>query len=355
MAIFSVPHVKISGMAGAVPKKEIDNRDYDWITPEERELFIKQTGIEKRRVVEGPATTTTSDLCLLATEKLLDELNWDRSEIECLVFVSQSRDYVLPQTSTILQDKLGLPKSCMAFDISLGCSAYVYGLSTIASHISIGKIKKALLLVGDLSSVSTCYRDKSAYPLFGDAATVTALEYDESAPLMHFNLQSDGSGWDAIVIPDGGLRNYYDKETTFEEVEISEGIWRNRTHVVLDGIKIFNFSLMEVSRNIKALMKHADKEIDQADYVVLHQANKMINEVIRKKLKIDPERLPYSIGYLGNTSCASIPITMVSELQNQLKTKKLSHLMCGFGVGLSWGSVWCETDHIVVPDLVYEP
>jgi len=354
MAIFSVPNVRLTGLAGAVPRNEISNWDYDWITMEERELFIKQTGIEKRRIVDGPGTTTTADLCFFAAEKLIDDLNWDKSEIDCLIFASQSRDFIIPQTSTILQDRLGLPKTCMTFDISMGCSAYVYGLSTIATHVSLGKFKKALLLVGDTSSISTPYRDKSSYPLFGDAGTATALEYNENAADMHFNLQSDGSGWDAIVIPDAGARNHFDIEKSFKEVKISEGIYRSPTNVHLDGIKIFNFSLMEVSKNIKKLLKHIDKTIDDVDYLVLHQANKMINEVIRKKMKVEPEKVPYSIDKLGNTSCATIPVTMVTEMNDVLKTKKLSNLFCGFGVGLSWGSAWVETEDVHVSELIIE-
>jgi 3-oxoacyl-[acyl-carrier-protein] synthase III len=354
MAIFSIPNVRISGLSGAVPKVELSNWDYDWITKEERAQFIKQTGIEKRRVVEGKNSTTTSDLSIMAAEKLLQDLDWEISEIDCLIFISQSRDYALPQTSTIIQDKLGLSKECMTFDISLGCSAYVYGLSTIASHISHGQFRKALLIVGDISSISTNYRDKSAYPLFGDASTVTALEYDENAPLMHFNLQSDGSGWDAIIVPDGGLRNYADPVTSFEEKKYGEGIYRKNVEVHLDGIKIFNFSLLEVAKNQKKLLKHLNAEIGEMDYVVLHQANKMINEVIRKKMKIEPERLPYSLDKFGNTSCASIPITMVSEMKDDLGKKKLKLLLSGFGVGLSWGSAIVETENVCVSELIIE-
>ena len=353
MAIFSVPNVKITGLAGAIPKKEIDNRDYEWISEAERELFIKNTGVEKRHVVPGIRSTTTSDLCVEAAEKLIEELEWEKSEIECIIFVSQSRDYILPQTSSMIQDRLGLAKTCMAFDISLGCSAYVYGMSTMASHVNTGKFKKSLLMVGDISSLSTYYKDKSTYPLFGDAATVTALEYDESAPPMLFNLQTDGSGWDAIMIPDGGLRNYIDKEKSFEIKKVEDGIYRNKTHVHLDGIKVFNFTLREVAKNIKKLLKQYDKNIEDVDFAVLHQANKMINELIRKRLKLPSEKLPYSIHKLGNTSCASIPITMAFAIREELRTKKLKLIFSGFGVGLSWGSVYAETDNIVVPELLY--
>ena len=133
MALFPVPGTRISGIASAVPRTEVNNRDWEAITEKERELFIKTVGVERRRV--APKGMTTSDLCEAAARKLLDELNWDPKDIEILIFISQSRDYIIPATAGILQDRLGLPKSCIAYDISLGCSGYVYGLSVIAGQM----------------------------------------------------------------------------------------------------------------------------------------------------------------------------------------------------------------------------
>jgi len=352
MALFSVSNVRLSGVSGTIPVTEISNFDYKWISMKERELLVKMTGIEKRRVVPGLRTLTASDLCFTAAEKLIQELGWDKNDIDLLIFISQSRDYSLPTTSTILQDRLGLPHTCMTLDICLGCSAYVYGLSVIGSMMQSGMIKKSLLLVGDISTLSTSYRDKSAYPLFGDAGTASAFEYDPEAPAIHFNLMSDGSGYDAIIIPDGGLRNWYDRKKSFIYKKFDTGIYRTPLNVHLDGIKVFSFSLREVAPNARELLKYCNKTIEEADYVVLHQANKLINESIRKKLKIPEDRLPYTIHKYGNTSCSSIPVTLVSELQKQLRSGHLKMLLSGFGVGLSWGSVWIETDHVVVPDII---
>jgi 3-oxoacyl-[acyl-carrier-protein] synthase-3 len=352
MALFSVSNVRLTGISGSVPVTEVSNYDYKWISVKERELLVKMTGIEKRRVVPGLRTITASDLCYAATEKLIEELKWDKKDVDMLVFISQSRDYSLPSTSAILQDRLSLPHSCMTFDICLGCSAYVYGLSVIAGLMQTGMIKKSLLLVGDISTLSTSYRDKSAYPLFGDAGTATAFEYDPKAPVMHFNLMTDGSGFDAIIMPDGGLRNWYDRKKSFIYKKHDVGIYRTPLNVHLDGIKVFSFSLREVAPNARDLLTYCNKTIEEADYIVLHQANKLINESIRKKLKVPEEKLPYTIHKYGNTSCASIPITMVAELQKELKTRYLRMLLSGFGVGLSWGSVWLETDNVVVPDVI---
>lgn len=349
MALFSIPNVKISGISACVPKESESNLDYDWISEQERTLLIKTTGIENRRV--APSDITTSDLCLASAEKLIKELNWNKDEIEIIIFVSQSRDYFLPATAIILHDKLALSKTCLAFDIGLGCSGYIYGLSTIASLMSLSKIKKGLLLTGDVSTYSLNKKDKSTYPLFGDAGTATAIEFDASAPPMFFNLQSDGSGHKTIIITDGGCRQPFN-EDSYKEVEIEKGIVRSRKNLAIDGLEVFNFSLREVSPNINELLKYNSSNINDYDYFVFHQANKLMNETIRKKLKIDAEKVPYSLKEYGNTSSASIPLTIVAELSEKVKNKTTSFIFSGFGVGLSWGSVALKTKNLICPEII---
>jgi 3-oxoacyl-[acyl-carrier-protein] synthase-3 len=349
MAIFSISNVKFSGVSACVPKGKASNDNYDLLSEKERHMLIKTTGIEERRVArEG---VTTSDLCFDAAEKLIQELQWNKEEIELLIFVSQSRDYILPATAIILQDRLGLPKTTIAFDLSLGCSGYIYGLSVISSMMSNAQVKKALLLVGDISSLSPNEKDKSTFPLFGDAGTATALEFDRKAAPMNFNLQSDGSGHKAIIIEDGGVRNPLN-DASFIDEEISPGITRNRRNLALDGLEVFNFSLREVAPNIRATFEATNTTKDDYDYFVLHQANKLMNESIRKKLKIEAEKVPYTLKEFGNTSSASIPLTLVKELNNELRTKKLNLLFSGFGVGLSWGTATVQTENITCPKLI---
>jgi 3-oxoacyl-[acyl-carrier-protein] synthase-3 len=349
MAIFSIPGVRLAGIAAAVPRKEVSNYDYNWVSVKDREMIVKTVGVEKRRVAEPG--TTTSDLCYTAAEKLIGELGWDKNEIELLVFISQSRDYIIPSTAGIIQDRLGLPHSCVAFDIGLGCSGWVYGISVIASMMSATKIKKALLLVGDISTLTASYRDKSTYPLFGDAATATAFELNENAAPISFNLESDGSGFEAIIIPDGGLRNFISKKS-FDYKKYATGIYRTRFQLALNGIDVFNFALREVVPNAKKLMQEISKTTADFDFFVMHQANLLMNETIRKMMKIDKEKTPYSIREFGNTSSASIPLTIVHRLREQITTGKVQLLTCGFGVGLSWGSVAIEMDKVVCPEVI---
>lgn len=349
MALFSIPHIKLSGISACVPKRSESNLDYDWITEQERALLIKTTGIENRRI--AAENLTTSDFCYTAAEKLIDELKWRKEEIEIIIFVSQSPDYLLPATAIILQDRLNLPKTALAFDISLGCSGFIYGLSTIASLMTNAKIKKGLLLTGDVSSSSLNRKDKSTYPLFGDAGTATALEYDENAAPMFFNLQSDGAGYKTIIITDGGTRQQLTPES-YIDVEIEKGIVRSRKNLVLDGLEVFNFSLREVGPNIKELLHSNSTEIENYDYFVFHQANKLMNETIRKKLKIEPEKVPYSLNKYGNTSSASIPLTIVSELSEKITNRTTHFLLSGFGVGLSWGSVALNATNLICPPVI---
>ena len=349
MAFFTVHNVKIAGISAAVPKQEVSNYDYERLNEQEKKLLVKTIGVEKRRV--APKGLTTSDLCLEAAQPLLHSIGWNKNEIQLLIFVSQSGDYYLPATAVILQDRLGLEKSCIAFDINLGCSGYVYGLSTIGSMMSSGGLKKALLMVGDIASNTSAFEDKSTYPLFGDAGTVTALEYDPSASPMSFILNSDGSGYKAIIIEDGGARNLV-KDDSLTMVKIGEGIERSRLHLALNGVDVFNFSITEVPASVKEFYEYTKTSSNDYDHFVMHQANLLMNETIRKKLGIDASKVPYTLSKFGNTSSASIPLTMVTELNEALTTKKLSLLLSGFGVGLSWGTASVVTERIICLPLV---
>ncbi|MDF2455807.1 MAG: ketoacyl-ACP synthase [Cytophagaceae bacterium] len=343
MALFHVPGVQLKAISACVPLNYENNREYEFLTEQEINLLIKTTGIEQRRVAEKGVTT--SDLCCTAATQLIEKLNIDPQEIGILVFVSQSVDFILPSTAHIIQARLKLPKNCMCLDINLGCSGYAYGLSVVSSLMSHGTIKKGLLMVGDISTVSPNKKDKSTYPLFGDAGTVSLLEADANSEGFSFNLCSDGTDYDSIIIPDGGLRNPLN-ETSFEEVEIEKGIIRHRRNLALNGVKVFDFAMREVLPNINELLSYNNTTINQYDYLILHQANKLINDTVGRLLKFSPEKMPSSLKYFGNTSSASIPLTMITALPNKLSQKK-TFLLCGFGVGLSWGSVSFSSEDLI--------
>ena len=347
MAFLEFKNVRIAGIAAGVPENVFSNytlkQGVDISVDYTPEAYVETTGVKERRCSE---TLTTSDLSFAAAEKLIAELGWDKSEIQALIFVSQYADYILPATACILQDRLGLPKECYAEDVSLGCSGWVYGLSNVASLVSSGAVKKALLLAGDAKRRSKMRRD----PLFGDAATATAIEYVEGAEGVQFHFGTDGSGYDAIIMPDGGSRNQVSPESF--ELKEYEGKMMHSLQTRMKGMDVFSFGITTAPKSVKKLAEHFGFNYLDADYVIFHQANMKMNNQIVKKLKLDPERVPSCMYEFGNTSSASIPLTIVSQLKGKFEEKPTKFICCGFGVGLSWGTVSFETKNIIIPAVV---
>lgn len=337
MAGFSTKGLQIVGISCSLPKQELSNFDYDLLEEKEKKLLVKTIGVETRRVASSG--TTTTDLAIDAAEKLFVKTEWQKESVDLLVVVTQSRDYYLPSVGPISQNKLGLPKTCMSFDVGLGCSGYVYGLSIVASMLKGANWKRAILLAGDVSTISCSYNDKSTYPLFGDAGTATFIENISENNLWSFDLNTDGSGEDAIKITHGCLRNI-PSEDSFIEKERAPGVIRADLHLSLNGLDVFNFSITTIPKSIQEFLERNSINNDAIDAFIMHQANLLMNETIRKKLKISEDKTLYSIQKYGNTSSASIPLTFCYN-QEQIKSQaKL--LLSGFGVGLSWGNAYIE-------------
>ncbi len=351
MAFLEFKNVRIAGVAAGVPKNvasnlhpsDQDNISHDY-TPEE---YVKTTGVEERRVSN---VLTTADLSYAAAEKLIEDLNWDKNEIGALLFVSQTPDYVLPATACILQDRIGLNKECYAADISLGCSGWVYGLSAALGLLGENKVKKALILCGDAKKRFRIEGNQLRDPLFGSAGTATAVEYREGEEGCKFHFGTDGSGFDAIITPDMGARNPV-KENSFA-FEDYEGKPSCRLMTRMKGMDVFSFGITTAPKSVKKLAEHYGFNYLEADYYIFHQANMKMNNMIAKKLKLAPEKVPSCMYHFGNTSSASIPLTIVSQLKGKIEDKPTKFICCGFGVGLSWGTVAFETNNIVVSNLV---
>ncbi len=349
MSFIKTSKIKIVGISSCVPKNIVRILDYNWIKKKLRERVIETTGIfEKRHVNIG---ITASDLCAIAANKLIEELEWDKNEISILVFVSVTPDYISPSTSNILQHKLGLSKNTICIDISQACSGYVYGLSVISKFVS-SENKKGLLLVGDVNSYRISYRDKTTYPIFGDAGTATAVEFSENeSESLFFNLKSDGAGYLDILIKDGGVRNIFNKKS-LNYVKYEDGVIRQNVHTSMNGLNVFKFALREVPPSITETLEFAKSSINDVDYFILHQANALINKSICKLLHIDPQKAPNSLARFGNTVGASIPLTIVSELNLQVKSESLKILVAGFGAGLSWGCALFDVSKIICPSVI---
>lgn len=333
MATIRYKDVGVRAMAACVPRKIAYNRDLTNIMLEEEvEKMISSVGIHERRICDEDVFA--SDLCSKAARKLMEDNDIAPESIDMLLFMSQGADYRIPATACILQHRLGLSKDCAAIDLSLGCSGYVYALSTAMAYASMEGIDRVLLLDGEAFSKIVNPEDKVNVPLYGDAGTATLVEkgdYGEAAFILH----TDGSGEEAVKIP-AGMRNPLLPESLAVS-EREDGNKRSDIQVYMDGMEVFNFAIRVVPRGVKELLKATGRELDDVDYIVFHQSNRFMTDFFVKKLKFNPEKVPYCIDRFGNTSSASVPLTIVSELKDKL-SQPTEVVMCGFGAGLSWGT-----------------
>ncbi len=332
MATIKYNGVGIRAMSACVPKQVVYNKDLGYLIPEDEiEKTIQNIGVVERRVVDE--NTCASDLAYKAAVRLMEDNKIDPNSIDVLLFMSQTPDYRIPATAPILQHRLGLSIDTLCLDLSLGCSGYVFALSTAFAYASMEGINRVLLLDGETFSKIVNKRDKVDWPLYGDGATATLVEKGDFAPST-FILKSDGSGKDAVIIRDG-MRNKITSDSCIEKVE-EEGNIRTGLEVFMDGMAVFNFAMKRVPKSIKEIAEVSGITLEDVDWLVFHQANKFMTDFFTKKLKFDTEKVPYCIQKYGNTSSTSVPLTIVSELHDKLHDGQRV-IMSGFGAGLSWG------------------
>ncbi len=337
MAICSVSNVKVAGISVAIPEYFRSRVDDEAVFGAEIVAKIRQhSGVSRRPVV--PNGLCTSDLCFAAAGRLLEELDWSRESIDALIFVTQTPDYVLPATSCVLQQRLKLGKNCAAFDINLGCSGYVYGLWLAGQILGSASMRRVLLLVGDTISRIVSPMDRSTALLFGDAGTATGLERVDAAQTMGFELGSDGQGRDHLIVPAGSFRQPR-TDLTRNRTEREGGNIRSDEDLFMDGTEVFSFTIREVVSLIKRVLSQANWPKESLDALVLHQANEFILQHISKRLGLPREKVPSTLENYGNTSSASIPLTMVVSLGERLRESPQRLVLAGFGVGWSWGAV----------------
>mgnify|MGYP003292528279 FL=1 len=328
--------IGITAMAGAVPKKIIKNLEYtDFFPIDQVKEVVEKVGVYERRFADEK--TCSSDLCFAAAQKLIIDNNINRDEIDLLVFVSQTQDYRMPATSITLQHRLGLKQSCIAFDVNLGCSAFIYGMSVVYSMMQTGNLRKALILDGETRSKVYGPRDRRSAFIFGDGGVAALVERSDKFGDTTLSLNSDGSRADLIMIKAGGYRHMSTPETLKERVVDEYGNMRSDEQGYMKGGDVFNFVIREIPQDIKKTIAESGKTIQDIDYFCFHQANNFINSYIAKKMRLDLEKIPHTIEKFGNTSSVSVPLTIISELKGKMEGKK-TLMMSAFGVGMTWAT-----------------
>lgn len=295
------------------------------------EKIASKIGVVKRHV---SGSETALDMAFKASEALINENEISRDTIDFILLCTQSPDYKLPSSSCILQDKLGLKKTCGALDYNLGCSGYVYGLSLAKGLIAGGIAKNILLLTSETYTKYIHPKDKGNRTIFGDAATASLISDNGFAEIMDFELGTDGSGAENLIVKTGGARFPNVKnEISFDE----SGVFVSSDNLYMNGGEIFNFTSDMVPVMVsKVLEKNKLKDKDVSLYI-FHQANKYMINYLRKIIGIDKERFYEYMQNVGNTVSSSIPIAMKEAQKSGVL--KGNVLLAGFGVGYSYGGV----------------
>jgi len=344
MSQISFNGIGIKAISACVPPRIVKTAEQiGFFTEEQLAGFISTTGIEERRVTEEGVTA--SDLCKQAAEKLFSELDGkvSREDISCLLFVSQTPDFRMPNTACIMQDKLGLRKEIFTLDINQACSGFVWGLITAYTLCNSG-FDNILMLVGDTPSKFLSAKDTSTSLMFGDAGTAILVNRDNAYGKSYFSFNTDGSYRDVVYIPKGGYRDMSSPDGFVYEKD-EEGNEKNKEQIHMDGLEVFSTSINVMTKDIRTLLEFAGMTVNDIDTVVLHQANRFMNKKISKKVGVDPAKEIDSIHKFGNTSCTSIPLNMAFNKGNFGESDRL--LFEAIGASFTWGSAIVNLSNLI--------
>lgn len=328
---------EILGIAGYLPEKIVTNDDLaslhpDWDMPR----IAAKTGIVARHI--AAETETAADLAFGAASKLLEQRLVPKEEIDYLIVVTQTPDYLLPSNACQLQSRLKLGSQVAALDLNIGCSGFVGGLHLCTSLIQSGQARNVLLITTDTYSKLLHPLDRTVQALFGDGAAATLVSRSRSGGhIGQFVLGTNGSRAGDLIVPAGGFRQPRSVQTAAQTVD-AQGCVRNAESLFMDGQAIFTFALTEIPRSITQLLKKSDLSVQQIDWYVFHQANRFMLENLAAIARIAPDKMVYHLESIGNTVAASIPLALERYLIDQRIQPGQNLILAGFGVGLSWAA-----------------
>ncbi|MCA6362818.1 MAG: ketoacyl-ACP synthase III [Bacteroidetes bacterium] len=324
---------RVAAFTYYLPETTYTNADFARDFPEAKLQTLEKIGVEKRHVT--PPGQTSSDLAFAAAERLISENSIDRNKIDFLIYCSFDYDYHLPNTACVLQHRLGLSARCGAFDMGLGCSAYVYGIATAVSLLETMQLNNVLLLTASSLTHKIHPQDRGNRFLFGDAASATLISSSDKKQTGPFTFGTNGGGADQIIVPHGGMRNPLN-ETSFQENTDEFGNITSPASFQMDGFGIFRFTVATVPGMVEETLQKAGITREAIDLFVFHQPNVFLNELLRKKLLIPEEKFVHCMKDFGNTVQATIPIALTEALKEGRLKPGMKVLLAGFGVGLSW-------------------
>lgn len=351
MSTARAENVRIAGIASAVPETVVTSAD-DALRfgAEETQRVVKNTGVHQRHIAK---LLCASDLAQPAALRLMADLGWDPLSVDALIYVTQCPDFPAPSTACLMQTRLGFGTHCAAFDVNLGCSGYPYGLWMASSFIATG-MKRVMLLVGDTASRAASPHDRSVVPLFGDAASATAIEYHPGAPPIDFVLGTDGRGAKHLNSRAGGYRHRWTPASQ-DMFEREDGVVRSDEQTYMNGAEVLTFAIEAVPKLMAEIKAKRGWSEEDVDAYVFHQASSFMLKTVARCSRIPPQKVVLGMKDYGNTSVASIPLAISDQLREPLSTGTRKLVLGGFGIGWSWAAAAVECGHMAMPEVLVIP
>ena len=320
---------KITGWGMYVPDKVLTNHDLEQMMDTSDEWIVTRTGIRERRIVsEGE---TTASMSIEASRRALEKAGIEAKDLDLIILASSTPDYLVPPTSSIIQEELGA--QCGAFTLVAGCSGFVYALATAAQFIQTGAYKHVLVIGAEVISVGIDWEDRNTAILFGDGAgAVVVSRTTQPGGLLSMKLGSDGSGWDALILPGVGTKNYPDHDI----------IDRKDHKLKMKGRAVFKFATRVMSEATTDVVTQAGLTMDDIDLLIPHQANQRIIDLALRRLNFPAEKTVVNLDRYGNTSAASIPLALVEAMEEGRIQDHDKVVMIAFGAGLTYAAVVWE-------------
>ncbi|MDR3255877.1 MAG: ketoacyl-ACP synthase III [Synergistaceae bacterium] len=299
--------------------------------------FASVVGVSTRYIEDD--AVPTSEMSARAANNLFGQGRTSKDGIDFIVQIVQTGDYIIPPTACILQEKLGLPTSCGAFDVNLGCSGYVYGLAMAKAFVASGIAQKVLIVTAEKNCFWTHHDDVGAHFLMSDAATATVVSNENAAiAIGEFDLGTDGSGAGNVIIPAGGTAMPY-SERTKEPYTDAFGETRYPEYAYMNGTEVYNFTTLVGPESIKRACEKNEIRMDDVAFFISHQASKAVIKNVQLKVGADSSRWPSNLERVGNTGGSSIPLLLAEILRDKKPSAGAKIVLSGFGAGLSWASV----------------
>jgi 3-oxoacyl-[acyl-carrier-protein] synthase-3 len=337
---FTFRRKRISGILTVVPAKERffveEMKNFNF--PEARSLKLMEVmGYNKRRMVEPGVCV--SDLAICGLRRLFDSGKLKPEEVDALLLVTQTGDYLMPPTSNVIQGRLGLKQDMLCLDINQACAGFVIGLMQAFMLLDQESVRKVVLINADVLSRKASPKDRNIFPLIGDAAAITVIERDTEDSVVHAGLKMDGSRNEALIIPAGGMRTPCTAETAVLE-DVGDNNLRAKDHLRMDGSAIFNFVQTEIPPMVQSVLSYAGVGIESIDYFLCHQPNRFMLQKLADKMKIPHARMPNNVvENFGNSSGATIPMAIILNIAEAVKAGHYQVCMAGFGGGLTWSAM----------------